>query len=82
MKLNKLEIIGLTFINGLQTAEIIEDLKKEDEEQNNENKTEKEEIVEEGRIDTVEIKKITPKEMSEILEDLKNKVLGGKSKNE
>jgi hypothetical protein len=31
----------------------------------------------EERIDTVEIKKVTPEEMSKIFDELKNKVLGG-----
>lgn len=31
----------------------------------------------EKRIDTVEIKKVTPEEMSKIFDELKNKVLGG-----
>lgn len=32
----------------------------------------------EERIDTVEIKKVTPEEMGKIFDELKNKVLGGK----
>lgn len=31
----------------------------------------------EERIDTVEIKKVTPEEMDKIFDELKNKVLGG-----
>lgn len=31
----------------------------------------------EERIDTVEIKKVTPEEMGKIFDELKNKVLGG-----
>lgn len=31
----------------------------------------------EKRIDTVEIKKVTPEEMGKIFDELKNKVLGG-----
>ncbi|MBR2246920.1 MAG: hypothetical protein IJ880_07855 [Bacilli bacterium] len=30
------------------------------------------------KIDTVEVKKVTPQEMGEILDDLKNKIIGGK----
>ena len=29
------------------------------------------------KIDTVEVKKVTPQEMGEILDDLKNKIIGG-----
>lgn len=33
----------------------------------------------EERINTVEIKKVTPEEMGKIFDELKNKVLGGKN---
>lgn len=29
------------------------------------------------KVDTVEVKKVTPQEMGEILDDLKNKIIGG-----
>lgn len=68
MDFNTLEIIGLAFLSGLHVAETAEEV-----ESKNDDKEEEEE-----KINTVEVKKVTPEEMGEIIEDLKKKILGGK----
>lgn len=72
MDFNTLEIIGLAFLSGLHISEIVEDLKKEDNEGQEENKTEKDTDVK------ISAKQITPEEMGKIFDDLKNKLFGGK----
>lgn len=73
MDFNTLEIIGLAFLSGLHIAEITEDLNKKEKEEQEDNKNEKEE-----KNKKVEVKQITPEEMGEILNDIKNKIIGGK----
>ena len=69
--LNELERIGLAFISGLIAGNALE--KEETEEV--EEKPEPKHMATECE---VEIKKITQKEMADILDNLKNKILGGK----
>lgn len=66
--LNELEKIGLAFLSGLVAATCIE----KDIEDAEEEKTEKIEA------EKIEIKKVTQEEMGKNLDDLKNKILGGK----
>ena len=64
--LNELEKIGLAFISGIAAGC---SLKKA---------TDEEDEVEDEPIKKVEIQKVTPKEMGKVLDDLKNKIMGGK----
>lgn len=72
MKFSTLEIIGLTFLSGLKISEIAEELIEEE-------KEEKEETQEQEKKENMNItvKSISPEEMGEIFDKLKNKVLGG-----
>lgn len=81
MEFSTLEIIGLAFLSGLKIAEITEDIKEEDDdkEEEVEAKCENKEVDNAENIERIEIKRITPKEMGEIFDMLKNKVLGGKN---
>lgn len=73
MKFSTLEIIGLAFLSGLKISEIAEELIEEEE------KEEKEETQEQEKKENMNItvKSISPEEMGEIFDKLKNKVLGG-----
>lgn len=75
MKFSTLEIIGLAFLSGLKISEIAEELIEEDKEE----KEEKEETQEQEKKENMNItvKSISPEEMGEIFDKLKNKVLGG-----
>ena len=75
MKFSTLEIIGLAFLSGLKISEIAEELIEEEKEE----KEEKEETQEQEKKENMNItvKSISPEEMGEILDKLKNKVLGG-----
>lgn len=80
MEFSTLEIIGLAFLSGLKIAEITEDIKEEDDDKEEvEAKCENKEVDNAENIERIEIKGITPKEMGEIFDMLKNKVLGGKN---
>ena len=72
MKFSTLEIIGLAFLSGLKISEIAEELIEE-------RKEEKEETQEQEKKENMNItvKSISPEEMGEIFDKLKNKVLGG-----
>lgn len=72
MKFSTLEIIGLAFLSGLKISEIAEELIEEE-------KEEKEETQEQEKKENMNItvKSISPEEMGEIFDKLKNKVLGG-----
>lgn len=72
MKFSTLEIIGLAFLSGLKISEIAEELIEEE-------KEEKEETQEQEKEENMNItvKSISPEEMGEIFDKLKNKVLGG-----
>ena len=74
MEFSTLEIIGLAFLSGLKINELADEAIKEDEEKNKEEKNPKHMATE----CEVEAKKITPEEMAEIFDNLKNKILGGK----
>ena len=76
MKFSTLEIIGLAFLSGLKISEIAEELIEEEEK---EEKEEKEETQEQEKKENMNItvKSISPEEMGEIFDKLKNKVLGG-----
>lgn len=85
MDFNTLEIIGLAFLAGLNIAEITENVMDEEETEKagcegKHCKFEQEDIKAkaEDKIEKVEIKKVTQEEMGKILDDLKNKILGGK----
>lgn len=71
MKFSTLEIIGLAFLSGLKISEIAEELIEEE-------KEEKEETQEQEKKENMNItvKSISPEEMGEIFDKLKNKVLG------
>lgn len=75
MKFSTLEIIGLAFLSGLKISEIAEELIEEEKEE----KEEKEETQEQEKRENMNItvKSISPEEMGEIFDKLKNKVLGG-----
>lgn len=75
MKFSTLEIIGLAFLSGLKISEIAEKLIEEEKEE----KEEKEETQEQEKKENMNItvKSISPEEMGEIFDKLKNKVLGG-----
>lgn len=75
MKFSTLEIIGLAFLSGLKISEIAEELIEEEKEE----KEEKEETQEQKKKENMNItvKSISPEEMGEIFDKLKNKVLGG-----
>lgn len=75
MKFSTLEIIGLAFLSGLKISEISEELIEEEKEE----KEEKEETQEQEKKENMNItvKSISPEEMGEIFDKLKNKVLGG-----
>ena len=64
MKFSTLEIIGLAFLSGLKISEIAEELIEEQEQEKKENMN-------------ITVKSISPEEMGEIFDKLKNKVLGG-----
>ena len=72
MKFSTLEIIGLAFLSGLKISEIAEELIEEE-------KEEKEETQEQEKKENrnITVKSISPEEMGEIFDKLKNKVLGG-----
>lgn len=72
MKFSTLEIIGLAFLSGLKISEIAEELIEEE-------KEEKEETQEQEKKENMNItvKSISPEEIGEIFDKLKNKVLGG-----
>lgn len=72
MKFSTLEIIGLASLSGLKISEIAEELIEEE-------KEEKEETQEQEKKENMNItvKSISPEEMGEIFDKLKNKVLGG-----
>lgn len=72
MDFSTLEIIGLAFLSGLKISEIAEELIEEE-------KEEKEETQEQEKKENMNItvKSISPEEMGEIFDKLKNKVLGG-----
>lgn len=78
MKFSTLEIIGLAFLSGLKISEIAEELIEEEKEEKEEKK-EKEETQEQEKKENMNItvKSISPEEMGEIFDKLKNKVLGG-----
>lgn len=69
MKFSTLEIIGLAFLSGLKISEIAEELIEEEKEETQEQ--EKKENM------NITVKSISPEEMGEIFDKLKNKVLGG-----
>lgn len=69
--LNELERIGLAFVSGLIAGNALEKEGTEEVEEKPEPKHMAEEC-------EVEVKKITQKEMADILDNLKNKILGGK----
>lgn len=72
MKFSTLEIIGLAFLSGLKISEIAEELiEKEKEEKEETQEQEKKENM------NITVKSISPEEMGEIFDKLKNKVLGG-----
>lgn len=75
MKFSTLEIIGLAFLSGLKISEIAEELIEEEKEE----KEKKEETQEQEKKENMNItvKSISPEEMGEIFDKLKNKVLGG-----
>lgn len=75
MKFSTLKIIGLAFLSGLKISEIAEELIEEEKEE----KEEKEETQEQEKKENMNItvKSISPEEMGEIFDKLKNKVLGG-----
>ena len=75
MKFSTLEIIGLAFLSGLKISEIAEELIEEEKEE----KEEKEETQEQEKKENMNItvKSISPEEMGEIFDKLKNEVLGG-----
>lgn len=80
MKFSTLEIIGLAFLSGLKISEIAEELIEEELiEEEKEEKEEKEETQEQEKKENMNItvKSISPEEMGEIFDKLKNKVLGG-----
>lgn len=83
MEFSTLEIIGLAFLSGLKIAKITEDIKEEgDDKEEVEAKCENKEVDNTDNaenIEKIETKRITPKEMGEIFDMLKNKVLGGKN---
>ena len=66
MKFSTLEIIGLAFLSGLKISEIAEELIEEEKQEQ-----EKKENM------NITVKSISPEEMGEIFDKLKNKVLGG-----
>ena len=72
MKFSTLEIIGSALLSGLKISEIAEELIEEE-------KEEKEETQEQEKKENMNItvKSISPEEMGEIFDKLKNKVLGG-----
>lgn len=72
MDFSTLEIIGLAFMSGLKISDIAEELIEEE-------KEEKEETQEQEKKENMNItvKSISPEEMGEIFDKLKNKVLGG-----
>lgn len=72
MKFSTLEIIGLAFLSGLKISEIAEELIEEEKEEKE--KTQEQEKKENMNIT---VKSISPEEMGEIFDKLKNKVLGG-----
>lgn len=75
MDFSTLEIIGLAFMSGLKISDIAEELIEEEKEE----KEEKEETQEQEKKENMNItvKSISPEEMGEIFDKLKNKVLGG-----
>ena len=83
MKFSTLEIIGLAFLSGLKISEIAEELIEEEKEEKEEKKEtqeqEKKETQEQEKKENMNItvKSISPEEMGEIFDKLKNKVLGG-----
>lgn len=76
MKFSTLEIIGLAFLSGLKISEIAEELIEEEKEEKAE-KQEKKQEQEKKENMNITVKSISPEEMGEIFDKLKNKVLGG-----
>ena len=66
--LNDFEKIGLAFVCGVTAGRALDVAEKDETKEESENKEEE--------IETVEIKKVTPKEMGEIFDGLKKKIIG------
>lgn len=79
MKFSTLEIIGLAFLSGLKISEIAEELIEEEKAEKAEKAEEQEKKQEQEKKENMNItvKSISPEEMGEIFDKLKNKVLGG-----
>ena len=75
MKFSTLEIIGLAFLSGLKISEIAEELIEEEKEEKEEKKETQEQEKKENM--NITVKSISPEEMGERFDKLKNKVLGG-----
>jgi hypothetical protein len=76
MKFSTLEIIGLAFLSGLKISEIAEELIEEEKEEKTEEQEKKQEQEKKENMN-ITVKSISPEEMGEIFDKLKNKVLGG-----
>ena len=76
MEFSTLEIIGLAFLSGLKINELADEVLKEDEEKDEEKEDKNPKHM--ATECEVEAKKITAEEMADILDNLKNKILGGK----
>ncbi len=76
MKFSTLEIIGLAFLSGLKISEIAEELIEEEKEEKAEEQEKKQEQEKKENMN-ITVKSISPEEMGEIFDKLKNKVLGG-----
>ena len=76
MKFSTLEIIGLAFLSGLKISEIEEGLIEEEKEEKAEEQEKKQEQEKKENMN-ITVKSISPEEMGEIFDKLKNKVLGG-----
>ena len=76
MKFSTLEIIGLAFLSGLKISEIAEELIEEEKEEKAEEQEKKQEQEKKENMN-ITVKSISPEEMGEIFDKLKNKVLVG-----
>lgn len=76
MKFSTLEIIGLAFLSGLKISEIAEELIEEEKAEKAEEQEKKQEQEKKENMN-ITVKSISPEEMGEIFDKLKNKVLGG-----
>ena len=76
MKFSTLEIIGLAFLSGLKISEIAEELIEEEKEEKAEEQEKKQEQEKKENMN-ITVKSISPEEMGEIFDKLKNIVLGG-----